>query len=62
MSAGDLVRLLAALVVAAGLALGPLGIYAGTYFTTQSDILSVGSLALAGLVEFAAVQLYLRRM
>ncbi|HEV2137757.1 MAG TPA: hypothetical protein VGR53_02855 [Nitrososphaerales archaeon] len=62
MSAGDLARLLGALVVAGGLALGPLGVYAGTYFVTQSDGVAVGSQAIAALAELAAVQLYLRRM
>jgi predicted permease len=62
MSAGDLVRLLGALVVAGGIALGPLGVYAVTSFVTQSDGLAVGSQALAALTELAAVQLYLRRM
>ncbi|MDA4119486.1 MAG: hypothetical protein OK436_02755 [Thaumarchaeota archaeon] len=62
MSAGDLARLLGALIVAAGIALGPLGVFAGTFFVTQSDTLAVGSLALTALAEFAAVQLYLRRM
>src|SRR5712692_195165 len=62
LSAGDLARLLGALIVAAGIALGPLGVYAGTFLVTQSDSLAVESLAFTALAEFAAVQLYLRRM
>lgn len=62
MSAGDLARLLGALVVAGGIALGPLGVYAGAYFVTQSASLAIGSQALVALAELAAVQLYLRRM
>jgi predicted permease len=62
MSAGDLARLLGALVVAGGIALGPLGVYAVTSFVTQSNGLAVGSQALVALIELAAVQLYLRRM
>jgi predicted permease len=62
LSAGDLARLLGALVVAGGIALGPLGVYAGAYFATQSASLAIGSQALVALAELAAVQLYLRRM
>jgi predicted permease len=62
MSAGDLGRLLGALVVAGGIALGPLGVYAAASFATQSDSLAIASQALAALAELGAVQLYLRRM
>ena len=62
MSAGDLARLFGALIVAGGIALGPLGVYAVILFAVQSDSLALGSQALAALVELAAVQLYLRRM
>ncbi|MDA4127552.1 MAG: hypothetical protein OK452_10195 [Thaumarchaeota archaeon] len=62
LSAGDLARLLGALIVAGGLALGPLGVFAVTSFVTQSGSLAVGLQALVALAELAAVQLYLRRM
>jgi hypothetical protein len=61
MAPGDLVRLAAALVVAGGLALGPLAVYGGAYLLTTDYGLAVTSMALLALAEFGGVQLYLRR-
>jgi hypothetical protein len=61
MAPGDLVRLAAALVVAGGLALGPLAVYGGAYLLTTDYGLALASMALLALAEFGGVQFYLRR-
>ena len=61
MSGGDLIRLVAAFVVAGIFVLAPFGAYGITYLLTQSHYLSVGTTALTALVEFVGMQLYLRR-
>jgi predicted permease len=61
MSAGDLFRLGAALIVAGCLVLAPLGAYVAAYVLTFSHALALTSLALVALVELGGVQLYLRR-
>ena len=61
MSPGDLLRLFAALVVAGGLVLGPVGAYTLAYVTSHSQAVAAGLMGLAALAEFAAVHLYVWR-
>jgi hypothetical protein len=58
MSPGDLLRLFAALLVAGGLVLGPMGAYGVAYAVSFSQAVAVGAMALASVAEFAGVQLY----
>jgi predicted permease len=61
MSGGDLVRLAVAFIVAGALVMAPFAAYGITYLLTQSRFMSLGLTTLAALVEFAGMQLYLRR-
>ena len=61
MSGGDLVRLAVAFVVAGALVMAPFAAYGITYLLTQSRFMSLGLTTGAALVEFAGMQLYLRR-
>jgi hypothetical protein len=61
MSAGDLVRLAGALVVAGLMAIGPLMAYAVAYFVSLSHTLAIGFLGVVAIAEFIGVQFLLRR-
>ena len=61
MSGGDLARFFVAFVVAGVLVSAPFAAYGITYILTQSRFLSVGLTTLAALLEFAGMQLLLRR-
>jgi predicted permease len=61
MSAGDLARFFAALLVAGGLVAGPIVAYTAAYVASLDHVLAVGSMALVALAELALVQLYLRK-
>jgi predicted permease len=60
MSAGDLLRLAGALIVAGVLVIAPLGTYAGAYALTFDHGASLLAMALVSMGEFGAVQAYLR--
>jgi hypothetical protein len=61
MSPGDLVRLFAALLVAAGLILAPMGAYTVGFVVWRSHLAEVALMGLAAAAEFGSVHLHLWR-